>query len=347
MSDTWVLVTGGTGFIGSHTCVELLNSSYKVVIVDNLSNSNISVLNSIAKISKEKPTFYNFDLASEDAKSKLITIISNHQIQAAIHFAGFKAVGESVSNPIKYFDNNLKSSLNLLSALKDCAIKRLLFSSSATVYGDSSPPFKEDYPLLALNPYGKTKLYIEEFCRDLSVSDNLWRIAILRYFNPVGAHSSAEIGEDPIGIPNNLMPYAMQVASGLREKLEIFGNDYPTNDGTCIRDYIHVVDLAKGHLAALNMILDNHFHGCEAINLGSGKGHSVLEVVSAVSKAIGFQLPYYFGSRRAGDNSSSFAEVSKAKKLLGWQTELTLEDCAIDSWRWQQKGLKQKDSHTY
>jgi UDP-glucose 4-epimerase len=339
--DKWILVTGGMGFIGSHTCVELLNCGFKIVILDNLDNSDISVLDRIIDISCGFPLFYKIDLSLDSSIAEIEELFEKHPFCAVIHFAGYKAVGESVAQPLKYYDNNLKSTINLLKVMKKKEVKNLVFSSSATVYGFSTPPFSEELPLCSINPYGRTKLFIEEMCRDLAAADPDWQIILLRYFNPIGAHPSGKLGEDPQGMPNNLMPFAMQVATGLIDKLQVFGNDYPTHDGTCIRDYIHVVDLAKGHLAALNLLLTNQKSlSCEAINLGSGKGHSVLEVINAVNEATNLKIPFFFGPRRSGDAVESYAAIDKAKSLLNWETELTLLQSAKDSWLWQKNTSK-------
>ncbi len=326
-----VLVTGGAGYIGSHTCIEMLNAGYEVVVVDNLDNSSVESLARVEKISGKKVKFYEKDLRD---KAALEQIFAENDIQSVIHFAGLKAVGESVAKPVEYYDNNLISTLVLLETMQKFGVKRIVFSSSATVYGVAKEmPLKEGMPLGAINPYGRTKLFIEEMLRDLFVADNTWSIAILRYFNPIGAHESGLIGEDPKGIPNNLMPYISQVAVGRREKLSVFGNDYNTVDGTGVRDYIHVVDLAAGHVAATNWAMANT--GCEAINLGTGNGVSVLQLKDAFNKAANMEIPYVIAPRRPGDPDEVYADASKAKNLLGWEAKRNIEQMCIDTWRWQ------------
>lgn len=326
-----ILVTGGAGYIGSHTVVELLEAGHNAVIVDNLSNSKPEALNRIKTITGREPVFYKNDILDKDA---LRNIFSSHKIDAVIHFAGLKAVGESVKLPLKYYYTNITGTIRLVEVMSEFNVKNLVFSSSATVYGiPDESPVKEDAPLRAMNPYGRTKLMIEEILRDLYVSDNEWSIALLRYFNPIGAHPSGLIGEDPSGIPNNLMPYITQVAVGKLPNLNIFGNDYSTKDGTCVRDYIHVVDLAKGHLSALDKIMSST--GAEAYNLGTGIGYSVLDIVHAFETANSMKLPFKFTERRAGDIDEYFSNPDKALSVLGWKTELTLEDMCRDSWNWQ------------
>lgn len=326
-----ILVTGGAGYIGSHTCVELLNAGYEVVVVDNFSNSKPEVLNRIEEITNKKVSFYELDILKRE---NLELIFSENDIEAVIHFAGFKAVGESVEKPLKYYHNNITGTLKLCDVMREYDVKKMVFSSSATVYGmDNVSPLTEDLPLSAINPYGWTKLMIEQILRDLSVSDPSWSIALLRYFNPIGAHESGRIGEDPNGIPNNLMPYITQVAVGKREKLYVFGDDYDTHDGTGVRDYIHVVDLAKGHISALKKIVDTQ--GIDAYNLGTGVGYSVLDVVKTFEKASGQKIPYVISERRPGDAATCYADPTKALKELGWKAEKTLEDMCRDSWRWQ------------
>lgn len=326
-----ILVTGGAGYIGSHTCVELLNAGYEVVVVDNFSNSKPEVLNRIEEITNKKVSFYELDILKRE---NLELIFSENDIEAVIHFAGFKAVGESVEKPLKYYHNNITGTLKLCDVMREYDVKKMVFSSSATVYGmDNVSPLTEDLPLSAINPYGWTKLMIEQILRDLSVSDPSWSIALLRYFNPIGAHESGRIGEDPNGIPNNLMPYITQVAVGKREKLYVFGDDYDTHDGTGVRDYIHVVDLAKGHISALKKIMDTQ--GIDAYNLGTGVGYSVLDVVKTFEKASGQKIPYVISERRPGDAATCYADPTKALKELGWKAEKTLEDMCRDSWRWQ------------
>ncbi len=326
-----ILTTGGAGYIGSHTCVELLKTGYEVVVVDNLDNSSDRSLKRVEKITGKKVKFYKEDVRDKDALRK---IFSENNIEAVIHFAGLKAVGESVAKPIEYYDNNLISTISLLEVMREYDCKRLVFSSSATVYGVATEvPLKEDMPLGATNPYGRTKYFIEEILRDVYVSDNSWSIALLRYFNPIGAHESGTIGEDPKGIPNNLMPYIAQVAVGRLEKLSVFGDDYDTVDGTGVRDYIHVVDLADGHVKAVGWALENK--GCEAINLGTGNGISVLQLRNAFVKASGADVPYVVAPRRPGDLAEVYADSTKAKQLLGWEAARGVDEMCADSWRWQ------------
>ncbi len=326
-----ILITGGAGYIGSHTCVQLLEAGEKLVIIDNFSNSKPTVLDRIKKISGYEFEFHKGNICDEKF---LDDIFSKYDIEAVIHFAGLKAVGESVEKPITYYENNVGGTVNLLKAMNKANVKNIVFSSSATVYGDPDfVPIPETAGRSTTNPYGATKLMIEDILQDVYVSDNEWRIALLRYFNPIGAHKSGLIGEDPNDIPNNLMPYITQVAIGKLEKLNVFGNDYPTHDGTGVRDYIHVVDLAIGHLKALEYIRKNK--GIEAVNLGTGNGYSVLDVIKAFSDASGVNIPYEICNRRAGDVASCYADPSKAKKLFGWQTVKTIEDMCKDSWRWQ------------
>lgn len=328
-----ILVTGGAGYIGSHTCLELLNEDYEVVVVDNLANSKKEALNRVQDITGKELAFYKADLLD---KEKLETIFSEHEIDAVIHFAGYKAVGESVQIPLSYYHNNITGTLYLCETMKKHGVKNLVFSSSATVYGDpETVPIKESFPLSATNPYGRTKLFIEEILRDLHVADNAWNIALLRYFNPVGAHASGRIGEDPNDIPNNLMPYISQVAVGKLEQLSIFGGDYPTKDGTGVRDYIHVVDLAIGHLKALEVLEKQP--GLVAYNLGTGKGYSVLEVVHAFEEATGQKVPYRITDRRPGDVAACYADPQKAKNELGWEAERDIVDMCRDVWKWQSR----------
>jgi UDP-glucose 4-epimerase len=328
-----ILVTGGAGFIGSHTVLELLAQDYSVTVVDSFCNSHPESLRRVEQLSGKRVKVEKVDIRDKLALERIFT---QQQVWAVIHFAGLKAVGESTEIPLEYFSVNVGGSLTLLSVMREVGVRNFIFSSSATVYGGTSePPYKEDSELGTINPYGKSKLLVEEICREVAQFEDGWKMALLRYFNPVGAHPSGRIGEDPQGIPNNLMPYAMQVAVGVREQLSIFGNDYDTPDGTCQRDYIHVVDLAKGHVAALRAL--DKFDGCEAINLGTGKGISVLEVVKMVGKTIGRPLPSGFTGRRAGDDPVSFADPSKARRLLGWQAELGLEEMCRDSWNWQRQ----------
>ncbi len=326
-----ILVTGGAGYIGSHTVIELLGKGYEVVIVDNFYNSHPEVLERIKELSGKDFKFYEIDLLDKNALKK---VFEENKIDSVIHFAGYKAVGESVEKPLMYYHNNLTSTFILCEVMKKYGVKNIVFSSSATVYGLSNvSPLKEDLPLSTTNPYGTTKLFIEQILRDLYISDNDWSIALLRYFNPIGAHISGRIGENPNGIPNNLMPFITQVAVGKREKLSVFGNDYDTVDGTGVRDYIHVVDLAKGHIKALERHMD--FKGVEAYNLGTGKGVSVLELVNTFEKVNGVKIPYTISDRRPGDIATCFADASKAKKELGWEAEKTIEDMCKDSWNWQ------------
>lgn len=329
-----VLVTGGMGYIGSHTVLELIAAGYDVIIADNLCNSKPEVLNRLKELSgKSDIAFIKAELCNEDEVEK---IFSQNKIESVIHFAGLKAVGESVEKPLDYYSVNLTSALNVLHAMKRHGVKNFVFSSSATVYGGPHEKgITEDYPYSLANPYGRTKRFIEEILKDLYASDNSFNIAILRYFNPIGAHPSGRIGEDPNGIPNNLLPYVAQVAVGRREFVGVFGNDYNTPDGTGVRDYIHVVDLARGHVAALHKLAENC--GLLICNLGTGKGYSVLDVIHAFSKACGKELPYKILPRRAGDIDMCFADPSLAEKVLGWKATLNLDDMCRDSWNWQSK----------
>lgn len=326
-----ILVTGGAGYIGSHTVVELLEQNYNVIIVDNFCNSSPNVLDRINQITGKTPYFYQVDVLDYD---KLHEVFINHKIDAVIHFAALKAVGESLQKPAFYYENNVTGSLNLFKLMSKFGVKRIVFSSSATVYGDPhTTPITEDFPLNATNPYGWTKLMMEQILKDIYTADNEWAVGLLRYFNPVGAHESGLIGEDPNGIPNNLMPYITQVAVGKRECLNVFGGDYQTHDGTGVRDYIHVVDLAKGHLKALEYLFNNH--ELLIVNLGTGIGYSVLDVVKAFSKASGKDIPYVIQQRRAGDVAKCFANPDKASRLLNWKTEYSLDKMCADSWNWQ------------
>ena len=326
-----ILVTGGAGYIGSHTCLELLNEGFEVVVVDNLANSKKEALKRVEEITGKKLSFFEVDLLDPD---KLEFVFAEHNIDAVIHFAGYKAVGESVSKPLSYYHNNITGTLYLCEAMKKYGVKNLVFSSSATVYGDpETVPIKEDFPLSATNPYGRTKLFIEEILRDVHVADGKWNIALLRYFNPVGAHPSGHIGEDPNDIPNNLMPYISQVAVGKLDKLSIFGDDYPTKDGTGVRDYIHVVDLAIGHIKALEALEKEP--GLLTYNLGTGKGHSVLEMVKAFEQATGQDIPYQITDRRPGDIAACYADPQKAKEELGWEADKDIVDMCRDTWKWQ------------
>ncbi|AUD23598.1 UDP-glucose 4-epimerase GalE [Bacillus cereus group sp. BC251] len=326
-----ILITGGAGYIGSHTCVELLNNNYKIIVVDNLSNSSIESLNRVKEITGKQFKFYKENVLNRE---KMNEIFLENNIEAVIHFAGFKAVGESTTTPLAYYYNNIISAIVLCDVMQKHNVKNFIFSSSATVYGiPKTSPITEEFPLSVTNPYGQTKLMIEQIMRDVAKADDEWSIALLRYFNPFGAHQSGRIGEDPNGIPNNLMPYVTQVAVGKLKELNIFGNDYPTKDGTGVRDYIHVVDLAKGHVKALEKVLKTK--GIEAYNLGTGKGYSVLEMVKAFEKVSGKKIPYKVIGRRPGDVAICFADVSKAKRELGWEAEYGLEEMCVDSWRWQ------------
>lgn len=325
-----ILVTGGTGYIGSHTVVELINNNYEVVIVDNLSNSKKDVIDKIEEITKKQVKFYEDDVCDKKALTK---IFKENKIGAVIHFAGYKAVGESCEKPLMYYRNNIDSTLTLLEVMNEFSVKKIAFSSSATVYGKpESLPIKEDSKLTTTNPYGSTKLMIENILRDLYKSDNEWSIAILRYFNPIGAHKSGLIGENPNGIPNNLMPYIIKVATKELDCLGIFGNDYDTKDGTGVRDYIHVVDLAKGHIAAVNKIINST--GCDAYNLGTGNGYSVLEIVNTFKKINNIDVPYKIKDRRPGDIDACFADPAYALEKLNWKAELTLEDMCKDAYHY-------------
>ncbi|MCI8729263.1 MAG: UDP-glucose 4-epimerase GalE [Clostridia bacterium] len=326
-----VLVTGGAGYIGSHTVIELLDNGYEVVVVDNLSNSKETSLERVKKITGKTFKFYKNDVCDIDA---LDNIFKSEKIDSIIHFAGLKAVGESVAKPIEYFDNNLVSTLNLLKTMRKYGCKNIVFSSSATVYGKpKSVPIKEDFELSATNPYGRTKLFIEEILRDVYKADPSMNIALLRYFNPIGAHKSGLIGEDPNGIPNNLMPYITQVAIGKLPRLRVFGNDYATHDGTGVRDYIHVLDLAHGHLLAIKKLEKNP--GLVTYNLGTGKGYSVLDMVNAFIKATGKDIPYEIVERRPGDIDECYADPALAESEIGFKAKYDLEEMCADSWRWQ------------
>ncbi len=326
-----ILITGGAGYIGSHTCVELQNSGYDIVVVDNLSNSKKGVLSRIEAITGKPVRFYQADVLDREA---LREIFRKEKIEAVIHFAGLKAVGESVQIPLAYYENNISGTVVLCQVMEEFSVKKIVFSSSATVYGMSETmPLTEDMPLGAINPYGRTKLFNEYILRDLTVSNPEWSVSLLRYFNPIGAHPSGTIGEDPRGIPNNLMPYIAQVAVGRLDHLNVFGNDYPTPDGTGVRDYIHVVDLAKGHVKAVQWVLENT--GCDAVNLGTGHGVSVLDLVHAFEEATGVHIPYEIAPRRAGDPATVYADCSKAKRVLGWEAELDTRRMCEDTWRWQ------------
>jgi len=342
-NERQILVTGGAGYIGSHTCVELLEAGYKVVVVDNLQNSHPESLRRVEQITQKAVDFLQIDIRDKVSMKK---VFADYDIQSVIHFAGLKAVGESCQQPLNYYDNNVYGTLVLLEIMAEAGVRELVFSSSATVYGDPhSVPITEDFPLSATNPYGRSKLMIEEILRDLSASDNLlknenpWKVALLRYFNPVGAHSSGLIGEDPNGIPNNLMPYISQVAVGKLDQLSVFGNDYETPDGTGVRDYIHVVDLAKGHLKALEALRGDYFSSgaCSAYNLGTGNGYSVLDMIKAFSEKTGKTVEYKIVSRRPGDIAQCYANPENAERELGWKAEKNLQDMVLDAWRWQEK----------
>jgi UDP-glucose 4-epimerase len=326
-----ILVTGGAGYIGSHTCIELLNEGHEVVVVDNLSNSKEESLRRVQELTGKSLTFHKVDLRDKEA---LNAVFKDAAIDAVVHFAGLKAVGESVSIPLSYYDNNINGTLILCEVMANNGVKNIVFSSSATVYGDPhTVPITEDFPLSATNPYGRSKLFIEEILGDLYISDNSWNVALLRYFNPVGAHVSGRIGEDPNDIPNNLMPYVSQVAIGKLEKLSVFGNDYPTPDGTGVRDYIHVVDLALGHVKALEKLTTNP--GVVIYNLGTGNGYSVLDMVKAFEKASGKTVAYQIVDRRPGDIATCYANPAKAKEEMGWEATRGIEEMCNDAWRWQ------------
>ncbi|MBP3891066.1 MAG: UDP-glucose 4-epimerase GalE [Solobacterium sp.] len=328
-----VLVTGGTGYIGSHTVVELLQAGHEVVIMDNLYNSSIAVLDRIEEITGKKPKFYQTDLLDQEGLKK---IFEENKLDAVIHFAGYKAVGESVEKPLLYYENNIQGSINLYQAMADANVKKIVFSSSATVYGDpASVPIREDFPVHTTNPYGSTKLMNEMILEDIAHADPEWSVLLLRYFNPIGAHQSGLLGEVPNGIPNNLVPYIARVANGQLEYLRVWGNDYDTVDGTGVRDYIHVVDLAKGHICALDYALKHT--GVEKVNLGTGNGYSVLQVLHAYENACGKELPYQIMDRRPGDIATCYADTTKAKELLGWEAQYNIEDMCNDSWNFTVK----------
>ena len=327
-----VLVTGGAGFIGSHTSVELLNAGYDIIILDNFVNSKPESLKRIKELTGKDFKFYQADIRDEEAMTK---VFAENKIDAVIHFAGLKSVPQSIKEPLNYYDNNIAGTVCLCRVMDKAGCKKLVFSSSATVYGSKNPsPLREDMPTGGTsNPYGTTKYFIEQILQDLCISDSEWGVSILRYFNPIGAHKSGRIGEDPNGIPGNLMPYITQVAIGKLECLNVCGNDYPTPDGTGVRDYIHVVDLALGHIKALDRLLK--VKGCEVYNLGTGKGYSVLDVVKAFEKASGIKINYRIAPRRAGDVACCYADATKAKEVLGWQAQYDIDDMCADSWRWQ------------
>ena len=327
-----VLVTGGAGYIGTHTCVELLMAGYEVIIVDNLCNSKETAVERVKKITGKNVKFYKLDLLDRESLEKVFV---DENIDCVIHFAGLKAVGESVSIPLKYYQNNLTGTFILCELMQKYGVKNLVFSSSATVYGDPvSVPITEDFSLSATNPYGKTKLMIEDILKDLHFADNSWNIALLRYFNPIGAHISGTIGEDPNGIPNNLIPYITQVAVGKHKEVSVFGNDYDTVDGTGVRDYIHVVDLAKGHVKAIEKLSKDHI-GIRPYNLGTGTGYSVLQMIKAFSKACGKDIPYKIVGRRPGDIAACYACTDRARIELNWAAEKGIDEMCADSWRWQ------------
>jgi UDP-glucose 4-epimerase len=326
-----ILVTGGTGYIGSHTAVELIAAGHDVFIIDNLCNSKASVLDRIERIVGKRPGFAQIDIRDRQSLKELFAA---RRFDAVIHFAGLKAVGQSVAQPLNYYDNNVTGSIALVETMALAGVKTLVFSSSATVYGDpASVPIREDFPLSATNPYGRTKLMIEEILRDVAKSAPGWSVGLLRYFNPVGAHTSGMIGEDPNGIPNNLMPYISQVAAGRLKELPVYGSDYPTPDGTGVRDYIHVVDLARGHVAALDVLLEGG--GVLTVNLGTGRGISVLELVRTFSSVSGVPVPYRLVDRRPGDIAQCYADATLAREVLGWQATLGIEAMCADTWRWQ------------
>ena len=326
-----ILVTGGAGYIGSHTVILLIEAGYEIVIFDNFCNASEEAIKRVEKIVDKEVTSVEGDVRS---RNDLHKVFNEHKIDAVIHFAGLKAVGESVEKPLKYYDNNVNGTAVLCEVMAEHACRSIVFSSSATVYGDPhTTPIDESFPLSATNPYGRSKLFVEEMLRDLYVSDNSWKIVLLRYFNPVGAHESGTIGEDPNGIPNNLMPFIAQTAVGKREYLSIFGDDYNTHDGTGVRDYIHVMDLADGHVKAIDKI--KNFTEVMTINLGTGKGYSVLDMVKAFEEASGKTVPYKIAPRRAGDIAKCFANPSYAKKILGWEAKKGIEEMCEDSWKWQ------------
>ncbi len=330
-----ILITGGAGYIGSHTCIELLNAGEKIVVMDNFYNSKPEAVSLIKEISGKDFPFYEADLCRE---ADVERIFSENEIEAVIHFAGYKAVGESVKKPLMYFANNLGGTFTLLNAMQRHGCKKLIFSSSATVYGiPETVPVREDFPLSVINPYGRTKLMIEDMCRDLCASDPEWSIALLRYFNPIGAHASGKIGENPNGIPNNLMPIIINVCTGKQEKLNVFGSDYPTPDGTCIRDYIHVVDLALGHLAALSSVRKKN--GAIPYNLGTGNGYSVLEIIKTFEQVNNVKIPYEIVGRRDGDAAKCYCVPDKAREELGWQAKRGLEEMCSDAWNYAKKAL--------
>jgi UDP-glucose 4-epimerase len=333
-----VLLTGATGYIGSHACVEVMAAGWTPVIIDNLCNSSPLVLDRIERITGHRPAFVKADVRDREALDR---IFGERAIDAVVHFAGLKAVGESVAQPLRYYENNVVGTTVLLEAMNRHGVKRIVFSSSATVYGTAERmPLSEDSPLGAINPYGRTKLMVEQVLRDMAAADPGWRVMLLRYFNPVGAHDSGTIGEDPAGVPNNLMPFVAQVAAGRQPRLRIYGGDYPTADGTGVRDYIHVVDLALGHVAALGRVMGANAAGETVVNLGTGRGHSVLEVVKAFETASGRAIPYDIVARRPGDVATCYADPTRAQALLGWAARRELEAMCADAWRWQSTNPK-------
>ena len=329
-----ILITGGCGYIGSHTCIEMLGAGYDIVVLDNYYNAKPEALRRVKELAGRDFPFYECDIRDADGLRK---IFAAHKIDAVIHFAGLKAVGESVQKPLEYYDNNVGGTVTLCEVMREAGCKRMIFSSSATVYGTGNPsPLKEDMPTGAVtNPYGRTKFMIEGILSDLCVSDPAWSVVLLRYFNPIGAHKSGLMGENPRGIPNNLMPYITQVAIGRREKLSVYGNDYPTHDGTGVRDYIHVVDLAKGHVAAVKYVTEHQ--GCEVFNLGTGVGYSVLDMVNTFMEVNNVKVPYVITDRRPGDIATCYADPAKSAEVLGWKAQETLADMCRDSWNWQSK----------
>lgn len=339
ISESTILVTGGTGYIGSHTVVALIAAGFNPVIVDNLSNSKASVLDRIKKITGKRPPFYKLDMRNRAALNK---VFQKHQIASVIHFAGLKAVGESVAEPLRYYENNIQSTITLCNVMAKHGVKKIIFSSSASVYGQASGiPIREDSAPAPTNPYARSKWIIEQILQDVYIADPGWRMVLLRYFNPVGAHESGQMGEDPRGIPNNLMPYISQVAVGRRNKINVFGNDYPTSDGTGVRDYIHVMDLAEGHIAALKKMEKKTLWKSKQnpiiINLGTGRGYTVMEIIQAFSKASGKKIPYRITKRRPGDIAACYADITLAGKLLGWKAKRSLLDMCADAWRWQSR----------
>jgi UDP-glucose 4-epimerase len=328
-----VLLTGGAGFIGSHTCVELMAAGWAPIVLDNLANSSAAVIGRIAAIAGKPPELVVADVRDRDALDRTFRA---HRVDAVIHFAGLKAVAESVANPLLYYENNFAGTIALVDAMRKHGVARIVFSSSATVYGTAAKmPLAEDAPLGPVNPYGRTKLMVEQMLRDVAESDSAWKVMLLRYFNPAGAHQSGVIGEDPSGIPNNLMPFICQVAAGRRPRLNVFGGDYPTPDGTGIRDYIHVVDLAAGHVAALDKLMEAQAPTADVVNLGTGSGHSVLEVVKSFEAASGRKVGYDIVERRPGDVAACYADVRRARGVLGWSAKRGLDDMCADAWRWQ------------